>query len=127
MKWLNTNVLENRIAQDRNFFFTIISFLVILVAFVNLNTVESLPVGFVAFSVYFAINSVFLGNVFFKKENVFLRSMLGVLLLITLLGLIGWLAILVYNLDVASFSLVLAIAAAFSSLMNRRMKTDASS
>jgi len=122
MKRLRTKTLENQIVQDKNFLFTAISFIVIFAAFVNLNTLGSSLIGFVVLIVYVVINSVFLGNAFFKNESVFLRLLLGVLLLIVLLGLAGWLAILVYNLDIAPFSFVLVITAAFSSLVNRRLR-----
>jgi hypothetical protein len=119
---LKIYTLENQIVQDKNFLFTIISYFVILAVFVNLNTLKFPLIGSAALITYFAINSVFLGNAFFRNENAFLRLMLGVLLLIILLGMLGWLTILIYNLDIVLFSLVLAIAATLSSLMNRRMK-----
>lgn len=108
--------------QDKNFLFTVISYLIVLVVFVNLKTLESSVIGFIALAIYSAINSVLLGNSFLRNESAFLTLIFGFFLLIILLGLIGWLAILVYNLDIAPFSLVLAIAATFSSLTNRRMR-----
>jgi len=71
---------------------------------------------------FFWINGIFLAHAFFEKEDTFFRLMFGVLLLIMLLGFVGWLIMIIYNLDVPSFTLVLLIVATLSSSLNRRMK-----
>jgi ABC-type multidrug transport system permease subunit len=68
------------------------------------------------------INAIFLEHAFFKREDAFFRLMFGILLLIMLLGFIGWLAVIIYNLDVIRLTLVLFIATILSSLSNRRVK-----
>jgi len=78
--------------------------------------------GIVASVLYFLINGVFLGHVFFEKEVTLFRLIFGILLLIMLLGFVGLLAVIIYNLDVIRFTLVLFIAATLSSLLNRRVK-----
>ena len=114
--------LEKLITHDPKLFFTLISYVVILAIYVNLNTFKSPAVGVIAFILYFLINTIFLAHVFFEKGDVFFRLMFGVLLLIMLLGFVGWLIMLIYNLDVITFTFVLFIVATLSSSLNRRMK-----
>jgi len=102
--------------------FTIISYVVALTIFINLSALQSPIFGLPASAIYFLINGVFLGHAFFKKEDAFFRITLGILLLIMFLGFIGWLTIIIYNLDVIRFTLVLFIVATLSSLINKRVK-----
>ena len=123
MKWaLRSAVIERSIVQDKNFLYTITSYSIILAIFMNLSSFQSPLIGWMAFVTYFVINAVFLGNAFFEKENAFFRLMFGVLLLVLLLGFVGWLVLIIYNLDVTRVTLVLVIVATSSSLLNRRMK-----
>jgi len=114
--------IEQRITRDERMLFTMISYVVILLIFLNLSEFQSPILSLPASAIYFLINGIFLGHAFFKKEEAFFRIILGTLLLIMLLGFIGWLAIIIYNLDVTRFALVLFITATLSSLINRRMK-----
>lgn len=114
--------LEKLITHDPKLIFTLISYVVILAIYVNLNTFKSPTAGIIAFILYFLINAIFLAHAFFEKEDVFFRLMFGVLLLIMLLGFVGWLIMIIYNLDVIKFTLVLFIVATLSSSLNRRMK-----
>ncbi|RLI46219.1 hypothetical protein DRO69_03590 [Candidatus Bathyarchaeota archaeon] len=114
--------IEQRITSDEKLFFTIISYVVILTIFINLSSFQSPALGLLASAIYFLINGIFLGHAFFGKEALFFRLMFGLLLLIMLLGLIGWLAIVIYNLDVTWFTLVLLVVATLSSGINRRMR-----
>jgi len=115
------NELENFIVHDPKLVFTLTSYVLILVIYVNLN-VKSPATGIVAFVLYFLINGTFLAHAFFEKEDVFFRLIFGVLWLIMLLGFVGWLIMIIYNLDAPRFSLVLFIVSTLSSLLNRRMK-----
>ena len=99
-----------------------ISYVVILIIFINLSEFQSPVLGLLASVIYFLINGIFFGHAFFEKETAFFRLMLGTLLLVMLLGFVGWLAVVIYNLDVIRFTLVLFIVATLSSLFNRRMK-----
>jgi hypothetical protein len=110
--------------RDRSFIYTITSYSVIVAIFVNLNNLRSPFVGFMAFAIYFLINAVFLGNAFFEKEKAFFRLLFGVLVLIMLLGSVGWVIMIIYNLDIAMFTLVLIIATTISSFFNRRVKHE---
>jgi len=119
---LTFDMIEKSVVQDKNFLGTIVSYSVIFAIFLNLNSFQSPLIGLMAFVIYFVINAVFLGNAFFEKENTFFRLMFGVLLLIMLLGFVGWLVMIIYNLDVSRFTLVLVISTTLSSWLNRRMK-----
>lgn len=114
--------IETLMARDQKFVFTMTSFVLTLLMYINLNALQSPVLGFAASVVYSWINGTFLGRAFFEKETAFFRLILGVLLLVLLLGFIGWLAVIIYNLDVFRFTVVLFIAAAFSSLLNRKVK-----
>lgn len=122
MKWaLRFAIIEKSVVQDKNFLYTIVSYSVILAFFMNLNGFQSPLIGLMASVIYLVINAVFLGNAFFEKENAFFRLMFGILLLTMLLGFVGWLTLIIYNLDVTRVTLVLLVVATLSSLFNRRM------
>jgi len=114
--------IEQRITRDENMLFTLVSYIVVLTIFINLSEFQSSILGLPASAIYFLINGIFLGHVFFEKEATFFRLMYGLLLLIMLLGFVGWLAVIIYNLDVVRFTLVLFIATTLSSLLNRKVK-----
>jgi hypothetical protein len=114
--------LEKTIAHDKRLLFTLCSFALTLGIYINLSFFQSPVIGVVASVLYFIINGVFLGHAFFEKETAFFRLMFGTLLLVMLLGFVGWLAVIIHNLDVTRFTLVLLITATLSSLLNRRVK-----
>ena len=114
--------LEKTIARDKKLLFTLCSFVLILGIYINLSFFQSSVIGVVASILYFMVNGIFLGHAFFERESAFFRLMFGILLLIMLLGFVGWLAVILYNLDVIRFTLVLVIIAILSSLSNRRVK-----
>jgi len=114
--------IEQRITRDENMLFTLVSYIVVLTIFINLSEFQSSILGLPASAIYFLINGIFLGHVFFEKEATFFRLMYGLLLLIMLLGFVGWLAVIIYNLDVVRFTLVLFIVTTLSSLLNRKVK-----
>jgi len=114
--------IEQRITRDEKLLFTMISYVVILIIFINLSEFQSPVLGLLASAIYFLINGIFLGHTFFEKETAFFRLMFGFLFLVMLLGFVGWLAVVIYNLDVIRFTLVLLVVATLSSLLNRRVK-----
>ncbi len=114
--------IEQRITRDEKLLFTIISYVVTLTIFINVSEFQSPVLGLLASAIYFLINGIFLGHALFEKESTFFRLMFGILSLIMLLGFVGWLAVVIYNLDVTRFTLVLLIAATLSSLLNKRVK-----
>jgi len=114
--------VETLIAQDQKFLFTLASYVITVVIYINLNAFQYAVLGTVAFILYFLINGIFLGHAFFDKEDTFFRLMFGFLLLIMFLGFVGWLAVIIYNLDVARFTVVLLVVATICSLLNRKVK-----
>lgn len=117
--------MEKFIVHDRNFVPTIFSFLMVTLIFLNLSMVNRVELGFIASVTYFFINGVFLGSTFFSEEIIVLRIALGVLLLVALLGLVGWLVMIIYNLDILRSVLVLYTVAGTCTLANRlnRLRT----
>jgi heme A synthase len=116
------NRLENLIIYDKKFCFTLVSYIAILIIFTNSVVFRSSILGVIATAVFFLINSFFLGNAFFRTESYLIRLALGSLLLIIFLGLIGWITMVVYNLDILRSTVVLSIISALSSFFNRGMK-----
>ena len=115
--------LENFIVGDPKLVFTLTSYALIPAIYLNLN-VRSPAIGIVSFILYFSINGTFLANAFFEREDIFFRLMFGVLLLIMLLSFVGWLLMLIYDLDAPLFSLTLFVVSTFSSLSNRRKEHE---
>lgn len=116
---LHLSKLENLIASDQKFSFTLISYATISTIFINLSVTHSPLIGGLTSLVYLSINGTFLGRAFFEKEELFLRFMLGNLLLVVLLGFVGWLTMIIYNLDVTRTAIAIFIVATTASLINR--------
>lgn len=115
-------MLERRITRDEKLGFTLLAYVAALTIFFNLRTLQSPALGLLGSAVYFLVNGIFLGHAFFGKEAPFFKLVLGILLLLVLLGCIGWLAVIIYNLNMVMTTLVLLAASTISSLLNRRMK-----
>ena len=109
--------LEEAIATNNKFVFTLLAFLMIPVIFLNLILIPSPFVGIFASSVFLIINATFLGHTFFRNQSRFLRFVLGLLMLIMLLGLIGWLTMIAWNLDITRSVIVLFVVSTFSSII----------
>jgi len=109
--------VEETVLHDENFRSTMLSYLMVLLVFINASVVHSPVIGIAASSLYFLTNAIFLGNIFFERETPLSRFMLGSLLLIVFLGLIGLTVMMIYNLDAIRSAIVLLIVATFSSLM----------
>lgn len=114
--------LEDAITHNKKLAFTTLSFVTVLIIFVNLSYTHSASLGFIALSIFFFVNSTFWGNVFFEKENTLLRFTLGTLLLIVFLGLTSWVFIIIYNLDLRMTVLVLSVVAALPILVRVKPK-----
>lgn len=114
--------LEELIAANNKFIFTLVSCIMILAIFLNLTFLQSPFVGIVASLVYFLINATFLGYAFFRKESLFLRFVLGLLMFIMLLGLISWLTMIAWNLDITRSVIVLFIVTIISSIIGLKGK-----
>jgi len=111
--------VEKLIVQDKRLSFTLVSYVLVLVIYANLNVVQSPILGVAASSVFFLIDVVFLGYAFFEREEAFFRVMLGIIALVLVLGFFGWLAVIIYDLDIFRFTLVLFATATFSSFSSK--------
>ena len=109
--------LEESIAANGKFIFTLLSCLMVVVIFLNSTFLQSPLAGISASLVYLLINSIFLGCAFFRKEGLFLRFVLGLLMFIMLLGLVGWLTMIAWNLDITRSIIVLFIVTMLSSII----------
>ena len=96
---------------------TAILYITVLIIAINLAITKSLVIGIIASVPYFLINGAFLGHTFFNNESSFLRLMLGILLTTTVLGLVSWLAMIIYNLDVIPSVATLIITTTLSTLL----------
>ena len=109
---------EELIARNEKFFFTILSYFVILVIYVNLSMIRSPVVGLIASAIFFFINGIFLGHAFFQSEVFFVRLLLGILLLVVFLGLVSWVVMIVYNLDILRSALALCVVTTLCTFLN---------
>ena len=119
MLGIGSEELEKSIVKNDKLLFTIVSYVSVLMIFLNLSMVNSVVVGLIASFVFFLINGTFLGCAFFEEESRFLRFMLGILLLLVFLGLVSWLVMIAYNLDIIRSTIVLLIVTTFCSIMNK--------
>jgi hypothetical protein len=117
----NFRRLEAIIVQNPRFLFTFTSYVLVIAMDINLIFLKSFSIGVLSFILYFSINGTFLAHALFAKETAFFRLTFGALLLIMLLGFVGWLIMLIYDLDLAGFTIVLLITTTLSSLLNSRI------
>lgn len=111
--------VERLIVRDERFVFTLVSFAMILLVFVNQVTVSSLVVGVFSSFVFVVLNIVFLANALFRSEVSFVRLMLGGMVFLLLLGVSGWIVLIAYNLDAVRSAIVLCVVGVLSSALNR--------
>ena len=113
------NRFERRIVNDRKLRSTIVSYVIVLILFLNMGMIHSVVLGAIATFIFFLINATFLGNAFFEEETLFIRLMLGSLLLVILLAFTSWAVMIIYNLDVIRSTIALCVVTGLSSLMSR--------
>ena len=114
--------VQEILVRDKKFLCTMSSYAMVFLIFINISIVHSPVVGIAVSSVYFLINATFLGNAFFEKEELFLKFILGTLLLIVFLGLISLVVMMIYNLDAVRSAIVLCTVTTLSSFMSRMAK-----
>jgi len=114
--------LERLIVDDSKFLSTILSYVLTVAIYANLSTIRSAIVGIAFCIAYLFINGVFLADAFFKKEALLFRLIFGLLLVIMLLGFVGYIVMVIYNLDLIETTFVLFTVSTISSLVNKRMK-----
>lgn len=111
--------VERWIVSDDRFIFTLVSFAMVLLVFVNQVTVSSVVVGVFSSVVFVVLNVVFLANALFRDEVSFVRLMLGGVVFLLLLGVSGWVVLVVYDLDAVRSAIVLLAVGVVSSALNR--------
>jgi len=116
--------LQNQITRDQKFAFTILSYITILLIFVNMLLINSPAIGVVTSAIYLLINATYLGHALFREENAFVKFMLGLLLLTVILGLVGWAVMILYNLNIIGAVMVLSITSSFASFLNKKVKSE---
>lgn len=116
--------LQNRITRDQKFAFTILSYITILLIFVNVSFINFSAIGVVTSAIYLVINATYLGHAVFREGNAFVEFMLGLLLLTVILGLVGWAVMILYNLSIIGAVMVLFITSSFASFLNKKVKSE---
>lgn len=101
----------------------IVAYAVILAIFVNLSISRSMVIGVIASIVYFLINGVFLAQMFSKRESLFSSLVFGMMLLIALLGLVSWLIMIIYNLDIVRSVIALCLVTTVASAVKLRTES----
>lgn len=81
--------VEEAIAKDKKGFFTILAVFSAVVMFINSVTLSSQIIGALLTVSYFAINSIFLGHIFFQEETAAFRTAFGFLVAVMLVALCG--------------------------------------
>ncbi len=103
--------------QRRKLILTTLPFLAILLVFVNIRSLGSPVIGFIALAVFMVANARTLGYVFFAEEKPFFRLLFGLFAFIVVLGLAGLVAVFVYP-SSSWFLLGLILAASFCSVLS---------
>lgn len=114
--------LKKMLMKHRHKVPVILSFFMIVMIFINSLLFNSPFIGVPASIVYFLINGHFLGGTFFKESRLSLP--LGILLLTVLLGIFGWVFMIMYRLSTIEVTITLCIASCFSLIVSKyeRMK-----
>ena len=81
--------MERTISIDGKGVFTLISLASIIGIYINSTRLSSPYLGVILSIIYFSINSVLTGNIFFRDENANFRAIFGLLLLLMLIAIGG--------------------------------------
>ena len=117
MKILSVKEMTTRHGE---FVYVILSFFVILVIFVNSLMFNSPFIGTLASVVYILVNGNIIAGTFFKESK--LKLPLGILLLIALLGVVGWVFMILYRLSIIEVTITLCIASSLSFIVSKYEK-----
>ncbi len=115
--------LTRLITQERILFFTIILFGLVAAIFLNLNMVRSPILGTSASILYLLISSIMIGQALFRNENFFTKLLLGSLIVLITLGMVGWIVLILHNLDNTRTTVVLFVTASLASIVSKRMNS----
>jgi len=97
---MKLETLEKIMATDKQGLFSVLALLSTIGIYINSITISSFYVGALFSSIYFVINSIFLGQLFFEDENTNFRVALGLLLLFTVLAASNGLAMFIVALEI---------------------------
>jgi len=114
--------IEKLITRDEKFIFTTFSLLMTLIIYINQLLANSPIIGTIASLTFFLLNIIFLGAAFFEEEISFIRFILGCLTFLLFLGTIGWITLIVHNLDAKSTSVALCVLAILCSATTKLKK-----
>ena len=114
--------MEDLITRDEKFLFTTFSLLMILIIYINQIFLNSPIIGITASLTFLSSNTIFLGQAFFEKEKSLIRFIFGNLTFLLLLGTIGWITLIIYNLDINITSVALCVVAILCSAINKLRK-----
>lgn len=117
----NFREIEAIIVKNPKLFFTLASYVLIILMDINLIFLKSFGIGVLSSILFFSINTIFLGHAFFADKTTFFRLMFGALLLTMFLGFIGWFTMIIYDLNLVEFTGILLITTSLSSLLNSRV------
>ena len=106
--------------------FLVISFIAAIVISLNLTFVQSVIIGACASILYIIANGYILGTLFFEEEKVMLKTALGALLLLILLGLISLPFAIFYRLGAIEVTVLLLVGCAFNLLGDTYARRKAS-
>ena len=110
--------VKERIIEREKLLFLILSFVPVLVIFLNSNTLKSSLVGIPAFLIYLLTNGEIVGRAFFEEEKPFFRLASGLLTFIVLVALTGILSVLIFQIE-EWYLLGMIFAAIASSVLNQ--------
>jgi hypothetical protein len=96
----------------------------VVVLFLNLNTVRSPILGVPTSILFMLISSSMIGQALFRNETTLMKLMLGNLIVIVTLGMTGWIALILHNLDNTSILIVLLVTASIAAILNKRVNSS---
>ncbi|NIV44220.1 hypothetical protein GWN49_04990 [Candidatus Bathyarchaeota archaeon] len=96
----------------------------VVVLFLNLNVVRSPILGVPTSILFMLISSIMIGQALFRNETPFMKLMLGNLIVIVTLGITGWIAMILHNLDNTSTLIVFLVTASIAAILNKRMNSS---
>lgn len=105
--------------EDRKFLFSVLALAIALII-VNQFTIESMILGLFGSVTYFLIGGYLTGHYLLKEEQLMISVSLGALVLLALMGLVGWVFIIFRGLGVTEMAAILVAAFSFLAVVARR-------
>lgn len=105
--------------EDKKFLFSVLAFAIALII-VNQFTIKSMVLGICGSVTYFLIGGYITGHYLLKEEQLMICVSLGALVLLALMGLVGWVFIIFRGLGVIEMTAILIAAFSFLAVLARR-------